>query len=236
MIHKYRQYLPIGISTLAHLLLLLLMALYFIPPMAKEKWYELEFRDPVEETVTMRETEQEAMPGIMEPMEEVNPRQDAPEAKKPAAPLALPLTPHVGSIHSGPSELIEAPVLNEIKRTDAPPSLSHNPYATSGLREALRGVPSQESTGSTEHAVEGGKLSFSLKSGYRHSFADYGEVRLSFRVTETARLIESSIIILETKNRSFTEAAINVLKEGVLSFRGAPVTDRDYVITFKFKP
>ncbi|MDP2173300.1 MAG: hypothetical protein Q8M98_10840 [Candidatus Cloacimonadaceae bacterium] len=236
MIRKYRQFLPVGISTLAHLLLLLLMALYFIPPMAKEKWYELEFRDPVEEVVTMRETEREALPSIMDTVEEVNPSQAAPEAKKPAAPQALPKTERVGRVHSGPSDLIEAPVINEIKRTEAPPSLSHNPFATTGLREALRGVPSQESTGSTEHSMEGGKLSFSLKSGYRHSFADYAEVKMSFRVTETARLIESSVIILETKDRNFTETAIKVLKEGVLSFRGAPVTDRDYIITFKFKP
>lgn len=237
---RYRQYLPLGISVGLHLLLLIIMMLYFIPQMKQEPWYEVSWSDEpiVEQPVVTAEPEPAAeIAGLPQKAASVQPVRQAPPSAKPSAPLNPPAAKELGPPLMGESELVEAPVINNPEPAiKAPPSLRSSPIATSALRETVSGIPTQASPGSIDSEIEGGKLIRTDTKVRTHTFGDYGEVRLSFSVDMSARLVDGSIRVLQSQNSKFDAEAIRVLRDMTFSFRGRPDPDKPYQITIKFSP
>lgn len=238
---RYRQYIPLGISAGLHLLLLIVMMLYFIPRMEPEPWYEVSWGDTPPEVQIQEPAPEPSISleqaGTPQKAAPVQPVRQATPSPRPSAPLNPPSAPNAGTPRLGESELVEAPVFNPTEPAiKAPPSLRSNPIATSALRETVSGIPSNLVPGSVDSEIEGGKLIRTDTKARTHTFGDYGEVRLSFSVDMSARLLESSIRVLQSQNSKFDAEAIKVLKDMTFSFRGRPDPDKPYQITIKFSP
>jgi TonB family protein len=237
---RYRQYLPLAISAGLHLVLLIITMLYYLPLMKREPWYEVSWGEPVVEEQIVEEVpepaaEQASLPMQSTPVKPVV--RQAPPSVRPSAPLNPPKAEDIGPPRLSESEVVEAPVYTPTEPAiKAPPSLRSNPQVTDALRQTVSGIPANNSPGSVESDLEGGKLIRTDTKHRTHSFGDYGEVKLSFSVDMSARLIASSIRVIQSQNSKFDAEAISVLKDMTFSFRGRPDPDKPYQITIKFSP
>jgi hypothetical protein len=235
MTQKYGQYYPLGISLGLHVLVLAILAFYVIKPMPAAKWYEFSFSEP-EPAVRMPSLATEELdvtPGVPVRRETTGPR----EAKRPSEPTSPPSSNRVPDTQNQPltreSELIETPAVTLPDRQPLP-SQGKNPLAMKALTSQLSGIPSPGSQGSLEHQVAGGKLSFSVRSGYKLKHTDFGVVVLTFRVDQNAQLIASSISAVPPVDMKFLGEATQILKEGSMRFQGKPDPGAVYQITFTF--
>lgn len=232
-----------GISAGLHLIVLIVMMLYYLPLMQEQPWYEVSWSqmseiDMVEEDASEPEFS-DIQVNLAQPKANTKePKQATPPAKP--NPTTQPATaPNTGPSHAGESDVVEAPVYSSTAQPNlAPPRLQSSPVATDALLgNPSFGVPSPGNSGSVSSDLEGGGKLFRADSKvHSHQFGDYGEVKLSFRVDISARLDHNSIRIVKSQNRSFDAEAINVLKDMSFSFRGRPEPDDTYIITIKFVP
>jgi len=237
---RYRQYLPLAVSAGLHIIVLIVMMLYYLPLMKREPWYEVSWGEPVIEEQVVTEVaepapEQASLPMQATPVQPVV--RQAPPSARPGAPLNPPKAEDIGPPRLAESEVVEAPVYTPVEPAiKAPPSLRSNPNVTTALRETVTGIPANNSPGSVESDLEGGKLIRTDTKKRTHSFGDYGEVKLSFSVDMSARLIDSSIRVIQSQNSKYDAEAISVLKDMTFSFRGRPDPEKPYQITIKFSP
>ncbi|NLO10842.1 MAG: hypothetical protein GX122_00175 [Candidatus Cloacimonetes bacterium] len=241
---KYRRYIPLGISAGLHLIVLIVMMLYYLPLMQEQPWYEVSWSQ-MSELEDMPEDVQEPEFGDIQ-VNLAQPRATTPKQPKQATPPANPnpttqpaTAPNAGPSHAGESDVMEAPVYSSTVQPNlAPPHLQSSPIATDALlRDIPFGIPSQGTPGSVSSDLEGGgKLFRADTKVHSHQFGDYGEVKLSFRVDISARLDPNSIRIVQSQSRSIDAEAIKILKDMSFGFRGRPEPDRTYTITIKFIP
>lgn len=236
MLSVKSKYRPFGISLTLHILVLLAMYLYFIPPMRREPWYEFSWGEPPEEVSDIEELQpSEVQGGVVEISPLINPPKAQTQSAKPQAPLNPPQATAQATARPGISEIVEAPVLNtNAPAINVPPSLTSSPVATSALRNAVFGVPVPQTSGSISADVEGGKLIYTRGNALKHDFSDYGEVKLNFMVDVTAKLIDSSVIVIQSRGSQYDDAARKALREMNFAFRGAPAPERVYTITIRF--
>ncbi len=234
MIQRHQQYVPLGLSVLIHLIVLIILTMYFIPVMELPTWYEVSFSEPDRATVQAAQTTYSELQGIARQRQQSSPVQSERLAPQAQSPQALPQAELRGIPQPQESELIETPS-EEITPSRETVSLNRNPITTAILRGTAKGVPGQDSSGDVEHSLEGGLLRFNLKSGYKHSLGMSGWVKLSFRVDANARLVASSITVLDYSGAAYSDEARKVLSEGSFRFEGKPETSITYVITLRFK-
>lgn len=236
--------MPLGISIGLHLLLLIIMMIWVLPIMKAQTWYELSWAeqvfDDVLPTVVVREVQAEitVAPSIAQENNPATKQEQSPKTSSlPKGPKNPPVAPSKGESHPGKDELVEAPIFAlEQPTLQIPTSLKSNPKAVDALRETVSGVPGPASPGTVNADIEGGKLVRTDTKVRTHTLGDYAEVRLSFRVDETAKLIENSIRVLQSNNSRFDAEAIRILKDMTFGFRGRPDADNPYLITIKFSP
>ena len=236
--------MPLGISIGLHLLLLIIMMIWVLPIMKAQTWYELSWAeqvfDDVLPTVVVREVQAEitVAPSIAQENNPATKQEQSPKTSSlPKGPKNPPVAPSKGESHPGKDELVEAPIFAlEQPTLQIPTSLKSNPKAVDALRETVSGVLGPASPGTVNADIEGGKLVRTDTKVRTHTLGDYAEVRLSFRVDETAKLIENSIRVLQSNNSRFDAEAIRILKDMTFGFRGRPDADNPYLITIKFSP
>ncbi|MGI6197747.1 MAG: hypothetical protein ACOYIS_01295 [Candidatus Cloacimonadaceae bacterium] len=241
---KYRQYLPWGISIGAHLIVVIIMMIWMLPIMKAQTWYEVswsdEFFDEEVTTVTVSRPSTEvtiAAGGAPEHVPSSKPKQSPKTSSLPKGPDNPPVAPTKGESHPGKDELVEAPVFAlQQPALQIPSSLRSNPRAVDALRETVSGAKGTASAGSVNADIEGGKLVRTDTKVRTHTLGDFAEVKLSFRVDETAKLIESSIRVVQSNNSRFDAEAIKILKDMTFGFRGRPDTQNPYLITIRFSP
>lgn len=243
MLAKYRQYLPLGISIGAHLILIIITMIWMLPVMKAQTWYEVswsdEFIDDDVTTVTVSSPSSEitiAAGGA--PANISSKSKQSPKASSlPKGPQNPPVAPTRGESHPGRDELVEAPVFAlQTPTLQIPSSIRSNPKAVDALRETVSGARGPAAAGSVSAAIEGGKLVRTDTKVRTHTLGDFAEVKLSFRVDEAARLIESSIRVVQSNNSRFDAEAIKILKDMTFGFRGRPDTQNPYLITIRFSP
>lgn len=231
-----RRYMPLWVSIAAHLLLVIVMIIYVLPTFKEDTWLEFQWTetDNVEQPVSEpQQSDREG--GMIEMITQANPPQKAPQAEKPAAPLNPPKSDIKAPARLGTSEIVEAPVFNSNQPAiNVPASLTSSPIATNALRELRYGVPGKAEPGDMNFSIEGGKLVLASQPSIKHDFPDYGEVRLSFMVDYDARVIASTVKVLQTSGEAYNRKAVEALKTMNFTFRGAPAPDKDYVVTIKF--
>lgn len=244
MTDKYQRWLPLGISIGIHLVVLIIMMLYFIPLMKEEPWYEISWADvPPAELEPQPEPSAETddiQVSIAQPQSPSRPQaQKAPPVTqtRPNPSPAIPKAPASGIPRPSESDIVEAPTFSDTVQPFRPPTgLKSNPVASDALRETVTGPVGPSGSGSVDSEIEGGKLVRTDTKKRTHSFGDYGEVKLKFRVDVLALVDETSIQVVQTQNNRVDAEAIKILKDMSFSFRGKPDADRYYVITIKFNP
>ncbi len=243
MLVKYRQYLPLGISIGAHLILIIITMIWMLPVMKAQTWYEVswsdEFIDDDATTVTVSSPSTEiTVAGGGAPANISSKTKQSPKASSlPKGPQHPPVASTRGESHPGRDELVEAPVFAlQTPTLQIPSSIRSNPKAVDALRETVSGARGPAAAGSVSAAIEGGKLVRTDTKVRTHTLGDFAEVKLSFRVDETARLIESSIRVVQSNNSRFDAEAIKILKDMTFGFRGRPDTQNPYLITIRFSP
>ncbi|MGB4309952.1 MAG: energy transducer TonB [Candidatus Cloacimonadaceae bacterium] len=243
MLAKYRQYLPLGISIGAHLILIIITMIWMLPVMKAQTWYEVswsdEFIDDDVTTVTVSSPSTEITIAAGGAPANISPKtKQSPKASSlPKGPQNPPVAPTRGESHPGRDELVEAPVFAlQTPTLQIPSSLRSNPKAVDALRETVSGARGPAAAGSVSADIEGGKLVRTDTKVRTHTLGDFAEVKLSFRVDETARLIESSIRVVQSNNSRFDAEAIKILKDMTFGFRGRPDTQNPYLITIRFSP
>ena len=243
MLAKYRQYLPLGISIGAHLILIIITMIWMLPVMKAQTWYEVswsdEFIDDDVTTVTVSSPSTEITIAAGGAPANISPKtKQSPKASSlPKGPQNPPVAPTRGESHPGRDELVEAPVFAlQTPTLQIPSSIRSNPKAVDALRETVSGARGPAAAGSVSAAIEGGKLVRTDTKVRTHTLGDFAEVKLSFRVDETARLIESSIRVVQSNNSRFDAEAIKILKDMTFGFRGRPDTQNPFLITIRFSP
>lgn len=241
---KYRQYLPLGISIGAHLVIVIIMMIWMLPIMKAQIWYEVnwsdDFIDEDVSTVVVSRPSTEvtvAAGGAPEHIPSPQPKQIPKPSSLPEGANNPPVAPTRGESHPGKDELVEAPVFAlEQPTLQIPSTLRSNPRAVDALRETVSGAKGPASAGSVNEDIEGGKLVRTDNKVRTHTLGDFAEVKLSFRVDETAKLIDSSIRVVQSNNSRFDAEAIKILKDMTFGFRGRPDTQNPYLITIRFSP
>lgn len=236
--------MPLVISIALHLILVIIMMFWVLPIMKAQPWYEVSWSEDPPEDEGLIEAVIEASPASsfsQIPISEQNQAKKAEQTPKqsslPKGPKNPPVALNQGDSHPGRDELVEAPVFTpEQPAVSIPTSLRSNPKAVEALRETVSGVPGPPASGAVNADIEGGKLVRTDNKVRTHSLGDYGEVRLSFSVDLSAKLIESSIRVLQSNNSRFDSEAIKILKDMTFGFRGRPDADKPYTITIRFSP
>jgi len=243
MLTNYRQYLPLGISIGAHLIVIIIMMLWMLPIMNAQTWYEVswsdEFFDEDVTTVDVSSPNTEITITAGGAPETISPKaKQSPKASSlPKGADKPPVAPTKGESHPGRDELVEAPVFSlQQPALQIPTSLRSNPKAVDALRETVSGVRGPASAGSVSADIEGGKLVRTDTKVRTHTLGDFAEVKLSFRVDETAKLVDNSIRVVQSNNSRFDAEAIKILRDMTFGFRGRPDTQNPYLITIRFNP
>lgn len=231
MIAFPEKYKPLALSLLFHLLILAVMAFYAIPQMLNPKWYEISFGEFTRETLPLPE-DYTVQPNLGESAQVVH----APVLENTAK--EMPPTrineESQAPAHPGTSEILETPIPSN---TAAPARIytpGNNPLAKAALRGMITGASSGTGDGSVGISVQGGKVHFSLPTGYKHNLGTGGSVTLRFQVDKYARPIPGTIISDQQTEGRLIEAAKKVLLDGTLSFLGEPNPGVTCIITIEF--
>ena len=206
---RYRQYPLLPTSRAAHILLIITM-LYYLPLMKREPWYEVSWGEPVVEEQIVEEVSEPAAEQASLPMQSTPVKpvvRHAPPSVRPSAPLNPPKAEDIGPPRLSESEVVEAPYTPHRAAIKAAFPEKQSPVWT--LPEANGVRHSRQNSPAPWNQTSGGKLSTRTPNTARTLFGDYEEVKLSFSVDMSARLIASSIRVIQSQNGKFDAEAIS---------------------------
>lgn len=237
------NYKSLGVSLLLHAILLVLLTMYVIKPMVAPGWYEIELSPPatLDNQVAIN-----SGPGAMQPLPQAATAQPSKAAESKAAAKPQPSQPaktELTSKEPAPvkSDLLETPIVAPSKETSPKPQLNNplNPLrgipGVSGGRPGGTNLPGGAALpgGTVNYSLTGGKVSFQLPDGYKHSLGA-GSVTVKFKLDKYARPVPGSIESMEQSSTRFYEEAVKILQQGSFKHTGSPNPGAVYSITINF--
>ncbi|MBW6514391.1 MAG: hypothetical protein K0B87_06510 [Candidatus Syntrophosphaera sp.] len=232
MTHTQGNRLSIAVSLLVHAAILAVMALAMIEPVSVQRWYELDFRDPLALIEEEAFAEQSGGPESQIRADNLpgRPRETLFPGQKQQDQASANITSQ--EYAPGQSELLETPFLADESNRSGRVDLGPNPAAQSALRQVIGGDGADG--GSVSFRVTGGRVRFTLPAGYKHNLGASGSVTLQFKVDRYARPVSNTIVPIQQTEPRFFEAAKQVLLDGKFTFDGAPEPGVTCRITFEF--
>jgi len=221
---------PILVSILLHIIVLIVLGWSFITPFLKQSWYQFDFAtlNPLKDLATPS-----LQNGNNESPSKTNTTTQAKNAvTQPESTVSSPSESKAAESQPIEEEIIDRPSSTPSKAQTRKYAWNDNPFA----QDALRGLHGEQAAnnGSVSIEVKGGRLSFYLPAGYKHSLGESGSVTLQFKVDQYARPIANTIEPIKQTGARFFNAAKKVLLDGTLSFDGAPEPGVSCQITIEF--
>lgn len=221
---------PLVISLIIHGALMALLAFLMVRPQPAPQWHEILLSEP------------ESMPAapVKQPeVARVNEREDSPQPTGRGRSVPARTESPVPDVPSSParpspSELLETPVVTRPNPNSSSYSVGPNPYAQAALQGMLESQNPNTGGVETSDTGTGGKVSFRLPPGYKHSVGASGSVTVQFRINRYAQLVPGSIVSLQQTEGRFFEAAKKVLADGSFSFTGTPEAEVTCRMTLDF--
>ena len=211
-----------AISLALHLLILLLLAFWYFFPQSTPRWHEFEFiRELAESVPEVPAAEAPAIPGTEAPTQN-------------AEAVSLPVNPAVKPIAS---PVIESPVLGN---EDASAKLPV-PVDISNANKHLKDIANTGSADSDAYAynaslVLGSSEAYIIRqSPPRINPIMDDEVLIEFRLSESGKVIMSSVSVLAYKQSAHWEAIRAEMPSWRFGFKGKYNAEKTYRIRVMFK-
>lgn len=220
---------PLGVSILAHLVVLLIFALIVIKPNRESNWHDFEWLSQLTEAIpriSETSTEEKSDKEQSAPSKASTTDQNAPTMESSPSPAPSAVQPH--------REIIEAP--GEL----ADPSPSNSPKVISNLGSRgnvnRSGMLQGNCPGGSSSRLEGKGIRSKKEVLPALKVSDYGEVRLSFKVSQTGLVQPNSITVVKSASNAQNQSAIEALRQWEFVVSPGNPEDQTYSILFIFNP
>ena len=220
---------PLGISIIAHLIILITLALIVIKPERETIWHDFEW---------LSELAAELPSDTENPIEEGDTSENGAAAAATTTDESTPA--FVTTPFPAPSTVVPSRQIIDAPGELADPSPSNTPKASSNL--GSRGNVNR--SGLIQGTGAGGYSSMLEGSGIRSNkevmpslkISDYGEVKLSFQVSRTGLVVASSINVIKSATNAQNQSAIEALKQWEFIVAPGNSADQIYSIRFIYNP
>ncbi|HQQ67550.1 MAG TPA: hypothetical protein PLX77_01855 [Candidatus Cloacimonadota bacterium] len=210
-----------ALSVALHLLILLILAFFYTNPQEQTIWHEFEwFSDEFSDVALRAEISQE---------EEQNPAQ-ARGGQQQKASMAT----ENPEAKTTPSTLIEAPVIDYSEISNTPGNAIDIPHTA----HSVPGVNSASESGSSYNSslVSGSAEAYIIRqSPPRISALMDDEVLFDFRLSESGRVIMSSVSVISYRQSAHWEAIRREMPSWRFGFKGRYNSERVYRMRVVFK-
>jgi hypothetical protein len=214
------------ISSLIHLLIILILALIILNPKLPERWHSFEWETPSDNAVSNVQSSQGIVPNAPREVADIPSPLVTPGEVQNTVPTVVSPTPRLID-----SPLLEAPAV----------STSTSDINTQNRRRAATSLRSMGNT------VPGGNSGFSadLEMGSGDAYIIQqpkpmivpnidGEVLLEFKLTNRGSVDISSVKVISFSTAGYVEAVQRVLPQWQFGFRGAYQPDKLYRVRCRF--
>lgn len=220
---------PLGISICAHLIILALLALIVVKPDRAPSWHDFEWLSellddpPVYNQALAAEDAASA--------ESASAEASTTDQSSPAVPNAPSPAPNAVQPKR---QVIDAP--GEL----ADPSLSSSPKVVTNLGSRgtvnRSGLIQGSGTGGFSSKLEGKGIRSKKEVLPSLKVSDYGEVKLSFRVSGSGLVLPNSIRVEKSATSAQNQSAIEALKQWEFIVAPGNSADQSYSILFIYNP
>lgn len=220
---------PLGVSIIAHLIILIIFALIVVKPNRETIWHDFEW---------LSELAADLPKNTDKPMEEGNSTENSAAA---AATTTDESTPAFETNPSpAPSSKVPTRQIIDAPGELADPSPSTTPKASSSLGSRgnvnRSGLIQGKGTGGYSSMLEGSGIRSHKEVMPTLKISDYGEVKLSFQVTRTGLVVAESINVVKSATNAQNQSAIEALKQWEFIVAPGNSADQIYSIRFIYNP
>ncbi|MBP7117911.1 MAG: hypothetical protein KBB33_06225 [Candidatus Cloacimonetes bacterium] len=210
-----------ALSVVLHLLILLILAFFYTNPQEQTIWHEFEwFSDELRDADLPSEISRE---------EELNPAQPR-DGEQQRAPMAI----ENAEAPATSSTLIEAPVIDDNEIDSHPGNAINSPhiaYTVPGVNSATDGGSSYNSS-----LVSGSAEAYIIRqSPPRISAIMDDEVLFDFKLSESGKVIMSSVSVISYRQSTHWEAIRKEMPSWRFGFKGRYNSERVYRMRVVFK-